>query len=60
MTSQEHIAKAIHHSDRVTSVGERDIIPGVIHALCAVAVAITENKVVEIVIAPEEGHDDED
>jgi len=45
MTSEDHTAQALFHSARVTSVGDRDIIPGIIHALLAVATAIAEKGV---------------
>ena len=42
MTSTDHAQAALRHADRVTSVGERDIIPALVHAILAVAAAIRE------------------
>lgn len=42
MRSHEHMEEAMRHQARVTTVGDRDLVAALVHALLAIATAIHE------------------
>jgi|GEM_PF-4752787 hypothetical protein len=42
MTYKEHADEAMRHQARVTTVGDRDLVAALVHALLAIASAIHE------------------